>query len=94
MYTTSDTPRIHYRLTPESGGVKLEIWEPAASPDPLRAPYHFFVSYQLNSLEEAQRLLDQYLLDNDVYGAVCLDANDQSSHGVLTQISSRARTHA
>jgi hypothetical protein len=85
-----DTPTVHYRLVPESGGIKLEIWEPTNNSKNPRAPYHFFVSYQLSSAEEAQHVLDQYLLDNDVSGAVCAGAAGLD----MAILSTRSQTYA
>ena len=86
------TPVIDYRLTPDGIGLKLDIWEPAAQTEYRKAPFHFYMSYQLSSAEEAQHILDQYLLDNDVCGAVCLDSNSKSA--TQTMMSSRYQTHA
>ncbi len=84
-------PVIHYRLTPDGAGLKLDIWEPASQTDQRKASFHFYVSYQLSSAEEAQHILDQYLLDNDVCDAVCLEAG---SIAVPTLASSRMQTYA
>jgi hypothetical protein len=85
-----DMPTVHYRLIPEASGIKLEIWEPTNNSKNPRAPYHFFVSYQLNSVDEAQQVLDQYLLDNDVCGAVCVGSTGLD----LAILSTRSQTYA
>ncbi|NEP20121.1 MAG: hypothetical protein F6J97_25100 [Leptolyngbya sp. SIO4C1] len=61
---------LHYRLTPSESGVTLQIWEPAQKTAYRRVPYYFFITYQLASVEAAQQVLDQYLINNDV-AAVC-----------------------
>jgi len=85
------TPVVHYRLTPDGIGLKLDIWEPASQNDQRKASFHFYVSYQISCAEEAQYILDQYLLDNDVCSAVCLDAN---STALPPLVSSRMQTYA
>ncbi|MEO0540255.1 MAG: hypothetical protein AAFZ80_05235 [Cyanobacteria bacterium P01_A01_bin.105] len=85
-------PTIHYRLIPDTSGLKLDIWEPTTQTDHRKASFHFYVSYQLNSPEEAQHILDQYLLDNDVCGAICLEADGGVRVPVMP--SSRTQTYA
>lgn len=84
-------PVIHYRLTPDGVGLKLDIWEPATETAQRKASFHFYVSYQISSAEEAQHILDQYLLDNDVCSAVCLDTD---SITLPAMVSSRMQTYA
>ncbi|MEL6136302.1 MAG: hypothetical protein AAFR42_02660 [Cyanobacteria bacterium J06628_6] len=87
-----NTPAIHYRLVPDDAGLKLDIWEPADQNEHRKASFHFYVSYQLSTAEEAQHILDQYLLDNDVCSAVCLDGDCEFAPA--TMVSSRTQTHA
>ncbi|MEA5462228.1 hypothetical protein [Leptothoe sp. PORK10 BA2] len=70
---SSQTPKqdtLQYRLRPNSQGIRLDIWEdkPTCSPD--QASYRFFVTYQLKSTDEAQAILDRYLITNDVYSVI------------------------
>ncbi|MEL7507955.1 MAG: hypothetical protein AAFN42_11545 [Cyanobacteria bacterium J06554_1] len=61
---------LHYRLRPNSQGIRLDIWEDSPMCSPGQASYRFFVTYQLKSTEDAQVILDRYLITNDVYTAI------------------------
>ncbi len=60
---------LNYRLRPNSQGIRLDIWEDRSTCSENQASYQFFVTYQLKSSDEAQVILDRYLITNDVYGA-------------------------
>ena len=61
---------LHYRLRPNSQGIRLDIWEDSPKCSPDQASYRFFVTYQLKSTEDAQVILDRYLITNNVYTAI------------------------
>ena len=61
---------LNYRLRPNAQGVYLDVWENAPNFKPGQASYRFFVTYQLKSADDAQVILDSYLVANDVYHAV------------------------
>lgn len=67
---TSGKETLNYRLRPNEQGIRLDIWENSSAFAPGQASYRFFVSYQLKSADDAQTILDSYLLANDVYNAV------------------------
>lgn len=66
---TSGKETLNYRLRPNSQGVRLDIWENDSSLPPGQASYRFFVTYQLKSADDAQTILERYLVTNDVYDA-------------------------
>lgn len=66
----SDKEILNYRLRPNAQGVCLDIWEDKPNFQPGQASYRFFVTYELKSADEAQEILDRYLMANDVYHAV------------------------
>ncbi|MEM9161468.1 MAG: hypothetical protein AAGC54_00155 [Cyanobacteria bacterium P01_F01_bin.4] len=92
MSKSLETPTLCYRLVPEDTGVKLEIWEPAQVTEYRKAPYHFFIRYQLKSEAEAQVILDQYLIDNTFESAVC--HNQPKTVSPLKPLLARSKTHA
>ncbi len=61
---------LNYRLRPNEKGIYLDIWENSSALTPGQASYRFFVTYQLKSIDDAQTILDQYLIANDMYNAV------------------------
>ncbi|MEM9265074.1 MAG: hypothetical protein AAGA46_06085 [Cyanobacteria bacterium P01_F01_bin.13] len=70
----SNKETLNYRLRPNAQGIRLDIWEnrPTCSPD--QASYQFFVTYQLESADDAQVILDRYLIANDVCAVPSNDA--------------------
>ena len=66
----SSQATLNYRLRPNSKGVRLDIWENTPEFDPGQASYRFFVTYQLNSADDAQTILESYLAANDIHHAV------------------------
>ncbi|MEO0458074.1 MAG: hypothetical protein AAF152_16040 [Cyanobacteria bacterium P01_A01_bin.114] len=87
-----ETSTLCYRLTSEEAGVKLEIWEPAQITEYRKAPYHFFIRYQLASEAEAQIILDQYLIDNEFEAAVC--HHESQKVAPLRSTMARSKTYA
>ena len=67
---TSSKETLNYRLRPNAKGIRLDIWENSPTFVPGEASYRFFVTYQLQSADDAQAILEQYLNTNDVYHAV------------------------
>ncbi len=67
---TPDKETLNYRLRPNARGVRLDIWENSSAFAPGQASYRFFVTYQLKSADDAQTILDSYLIANDVNHAV------------------------
>lgn len=61
---------LNYRLRPNVEGVCLDIWENTSNIQPGQASYRFFVTYQLKSADDAQAILERYLVANDVYHAI------------------------
>ena len=61
---------LNYRLRPNTEGIRLDIWENNPICTPGQAPYRFFVTYQLKSADDAQVILDRYLITNDVHNAI------------------------
>ena len=61
---------LNYRLRPNTEGIRLDIWENSPSCTPGQAPYRFFVTYQLKSADDAQVILNRYLITNDVHNAI------------------------
>ncbi len=57
---------LNYRLRPNAQGIRLDIWEKHPSGSSDQASYRFFVTYQLDSADDAQVILDRYLIANDV----------------------------
>jgi hypothetical protein len=68
--STSGKEILNYRLRPNDQGICLDIWEDSPAFTPGQASYRFFVTYQLKSADDAQKILDRYLVANDVYHAV------------------------
>lgn len=60
---------LNYRLRPHASGVCLDVWENSPNVQPGQASYRFFVTYQLKSADDAQVILDRYLMANAVYQA-------------------------
>ncbi|MEM7064034.1 MAG: hypothetical protein AAF572_12830 [Cyanobacteria bacterium P01_B01_bin.77] len=58
---------LNYRLRPNADGVCLDVWENSPNFHPGQASYRFFVTYKLKSADDAQVILDHYLMANDVY---------------------------
>ena len=71
MSNTQLSPQetLNYRLRPNAQGIRLDVWEVNPICQPGQASYRFFVTYQLKSADEAQAILDRYLITNNVYGA-------------------------
>ncbi|MBX2864317.1 MAG: hypothetical protein KTR27_12265 [Leptolyngbyaceae cyanobacterium MAG.088] len=67
---TSGKEILNYRLRPNSQGVRLDIWENNPTFGSEQASYRFFVTYQLKSADDAQPILDSYLIANDMYDAI------------------------
>lgn len=61
---------LNYRLRSHRGGVCLDLWENDPDASPGEASFRFFVTYELKSADDAQAILDRYLVANDVYRAV------------------------
>ncbi|NEQ52779.1 MAG: hypothetical protein F6K11_22015 [Leptolyngbya sp. SIO3F4] len=61
---------LNYRLRPNAQGIRLDIWEETSIQEPGQASYRFFMTYQLKSADDAQAILERYLITNDVAGAV------------------------
>ena len=72
---TSGKETLNYRLRPNAQGVCLDVWENSPVWAPGQASYRFFVSYQLKSADDAQAILERYLIANDMYDAV--PSNDE-----------------
>lgn len=66
----SQKETLNYRLRPNAQGIRLDIWEENPICQPGQAPYRFFMTYQLKSADDAQVILERYLIKNDVCGAV------------------------
>lgn len=69
-YQAPGKETLNYRLRPNADGVCLDIWENSPDFQPGQASYRFFVTYQLKSADDAQVILESYLVANDVYDAV------------------------
>ena len=67
---TSSKETLNYRLRPNSQGIRLDIWENNPKLSSEQASYRFFVTYQLQSADDAEAILEQYLISNDIYHAV------------------------
>lgn len=68
---SASTPEtLSYRLRPNPEGFRLDIWEEKPICQPGQASYRFFMTYQLKSANEAQTILERYLITNDIYSAV------------------------
>ncbi|HEY9762901.1 MAG TPA: hypothetical protein V6D07_10265 [Trichocoleus sp.] len=63
LFATQSSP-VHYRLTPQSEGVRLEIWEVPPGSSPSDLPFLFRLQYSLPSVEAAQETLKQHLIEN------------------------------
>lgn len=68
-YQAPGKETLNYRLRPNADGVCLDVWENSPNVQPGQASYRFFVTYQLQSADDAQVILDRYLVANDVYHA-------------------------
>ncbi|HEY9880362.1 MAG TPA: hypothetical protein V6D29_18035 [Leptolyngbyaceae cyanobacterium] len=64
MIFASQTSPVHYRLTPQNTGVKLEIWETPPGSSRSDLPFLFRLQYSLPSVAAAQATLKQYLDEN------------------------------
>ena len=67
---TSGNKTLNYRLRTNQQGICLDVWEDSHAFTPGEASYRFFVTYQLKSADDAQAILDRYLIANDMYHAV------------------------
>ncbi|MEM6254478.1 MAG: hypothetical protein AAF821_16300 [Cyanobacteria bacterium P01_D01_bin.156] len=61
---------LNYRLRPQQDGVCLDLWENAPNAAPGEASFKFFVTYELKSADDAQAILNRYMLTNNVSQAV------------------------
>lgn len=62
---------LNYRLRSHSSGVCLDLWENDPDAPPGEASFRFFVTYELKSADDAQAILDRYLVaNNNVYQAI------------------------
>ena len=68
--SASNQATLNYRLRPNSEGFRLDIWEERPICPPGQASYRFFMTYQLKSANEAETILERYLITNDIYSAV------------------------
>lgn len=68
-YPTPSQETLNYRLRPNADGICLDVWENSPNVQPGQASYRFFVTYQLKSADDAQVILDRYLVANDMYHA-------------------------
>lgn len=62
MQSLETSHQIKYTLAPKDGGVMLCIWEPASLTENRAKPFLFMVRQRFQSEEEAQKVLDYYLL--------------------------------
>ena len=85
---TSSKDTLNYRLRPNSKGVRLDIWESNPTSGPGQASYRFFLTYQLESVDEAEAILNQYLILNEVEAAA------PSSNEAVTPIHLRTLAEA
>ena len=61
---------LNYRLRSHPGGVSLDLWETDPKASPGEASFRFFMTYELQSADDAQAILDNYLVTNEVIQAV------------------------
>ena len=66
---------LNYRLRPNTQGMRLDIWEEVPISQQNQAPYRFFITYQLASADDAQAILERYLIKNDIHSAT--PSNDE-----------------
>ncbi len=66
----SSQATLNYRLRSQNGGVCLDLWENNPDAAPGNASFRFFVTYELESADDAQAILERYLMENDVHQAV------------------------
>ncbi len=53
---------LRYSITPCADGVTLSVWETTRSSSAKEQPFLFKINHRLSSKEDAQRLLEHYLL--------------------------------
>ncbi|MEO0869931.1 MAG: hypothetical protein AAFY17_16145 [Cyanobacteria bacterium J06642_11] len=61
---------LNYRLRSHQGSICLDLWENDPDAPPEEASFRFFVTYELQSMAEAQAILQRYLMTNNVHHAV------------------------
>ncbi|HSM83009.1 MAG TPA: hypothetical protein VLS96_15065 [Nodosilinea sp.] len=55
---------LFYKITSETDGMKLRIWESAAAVDPGAAPYLYILNFRVKSMAEAKSRLKAHLAIN------------------------------
>lgn len=61
---------LNYRLRSHSSGICLDLWENDPEAPPGEASFRFFVTYELKSADDAQAILDRYLVANNISQAI------------------------
>lgn len=61
MYAPDSQQLLHYKISIDSSGVRLRIWELALGPMAREKPYLYIINCRLNSLNKAKERLRQHL---------------------------------
>lgn len=80
MYAPAIQHLLNYKISAESGGVRLRIWEMATGPSAQEKSYLYIINHRLSSLEEAKARLRQHL---DLNGGVLAQEQDIPCRGQI-----------
>lgn len=61
MYAPEPEHLLHYKISTDSEGVRLRIWEMAQGQTPREKAYLYIINHRLRSLEEAKEHLRHHL---------------------------------
>ena len=64
MYAPERQHLLHYKISTDSGGVHLRIWEKATDAANHGKAYLYIINHRFQSLEEAKAQLRQHLTQN------------------------------
>lgn len=80
MYAPDIQHLLHYKISTDSDGVRLRIWELATGPSTRDKAYLYIINYRLTSMNEAKDRLRQHL---NLNGGILAQNQDIPSKGQI-----------